>query len=244
MALLGLEIASLRSNFDYHYSLPKGNRLLRFSVDEFSQPQLSLTIQKPNAKPGPNGSGFNRYIALTWIMLLVVLFLMYHIMLDMHKLHSVHNARVDHVDVWTDLPTFTVTTTVYGNSETQWWPENSSTIVQPTYSQTPSLVESTTTIPIPTYSSPTNDPMTTFTNAVRPTSTTSQHEPVKETSLTHTSLQSILETYGLIPLKDLFSLFQNDQSDVLSKVSDKVVGTMEVVWNIFRKVYHYPLDPP
>jgi hypothetical protein len=56
---------------------------------------------------------------------------------------------------------------------------------------------------------------------------------------------SILENYGLVPLRDIFISWWSDQEKYVPKqVLEKLINTIEVVWNIFRKVYHYPLDPP
>jgi len=53
---------------------------------------------------------------------------------------------------------------------------------------------------------------------------------------------SILEHYGL---HNMFgSTWSEQHKYALKQALEKVVATMEVVWNIFRKVYHYPLDPP
>ncbi|KAF9566322.1 hypothetical protein CPC08DRAFT_814891 [Agrocybe pediades] len=242
----GLEIASLRSNFDYHYSSPKGNRLLRFSMDEFSQPQLSLTIRHPDVQHSISKSGFSRYVALTWSLLLAIIILLYHHSLDVHKLQTANEAQLDMLDVWKDIPTFTVTTTVFGNTETNWCAGGQHpTVNQVTASPTANPEKITTPTTTVTNFSPNIEFMTASTaDVAQPTSEPSQHDPMKDTSLTSNSLRTVLEKFGLIPLERLISSWADDQADLLGRVSEKVKGTVEVVWNIFRKMYHYPLDPP
>jgi hypothetical protein len=66
-----------------------------------------------------------------------------------------------------------------------------------------------------------------------------------EEGLIDTPPRPILEHYGLIPLHNLLTSSWSEQHKyVLKQVLEKVINTVEVVWNIFRKVYHYPLDPP
>ena len=66
-----------------------------------------------------------------------------------------------------------------------------------------------------------------------------------EYALTEKPSGSILEDYGLIPLRNMFASSWTDQHKVvLKQVLEKVIVTIDVVWDVFRKVYHYPLDPP
>jgi hypothetical protein len=53
---------------------------------------------------------------------------------------------------------------------------------------------------------------------------------------------SSIEDYALLPWQYMLSF--SWPGDDLRATFDKVMETLETIWEIFRKVYHYPLDPP
>jgi hypothetical protein len=66
-----------------------------------------------------------------------------------------------------------------------------------------------------------------------------------ETSLSSMPSQLVLKSFGLMPIENMFTFTWSDEHlETIKHALEKVIGTMESVWNLFRKVYHYPLDPP
>ncbi|KAF8911057.1 hypothetical protein CPB84DRAFT_1763256 [Gymnopilus junonius] len=230
----GIEITSLRSNFDYHNALPEGNRLLRFSVKEHSQPQLSLIMRRLTTKHSLFLPGLKWYFILTWAILLVAFFSIYGMLLDMRRSRNPNYRQFNSLDHWIEIPTVTATMTVYANSGTRWWFEESPT------ESLPSSTLSQASIPPTTSMEGTEYVETLVIATIQPSPTA-----IMETTLMSAPTFSILDTYGLAPIDNLFTFTWSDEHlDALKRALEKVVGTVEAVWNIFRKVYHYPLDPP
>ncbi|KAF8892442.1 hypothetical protein BD779DRAFT_1509107 [Infundibulicybe gibba] len=64
------------------------------------------------------------------------------------------------------------------------------------------------------------------------------------TDTTRTSQSTTTPTYALIPIKNTISLLWAEHDMELVHVAlDKVMKTVDIIWQICRKVYHYPLDP-
>ncbi|KAF9482804.1 hypothetical protein BDN70DRAFT_874609 [Pholiota conissans] len=231
----GLEILSLRSNFDYHHAYPKGNRLLRYSLEAFSQPQLLLLLRKMTAKVDPTSTTLKRYFITTWIIGLVAFCSLFRVLYDLGQLRQVVDGdRFNpQIDSRIEIPTVTVTSTVHDIMETQrQFSEASTTPLRSTYPQSAFSETSLTDIITTTFSASSTPRMATQT-------------PKQRSSHTAQDQRSILEHFGLVPVDNLFNFTWADEYPyTLKRTMAKVVATMEVVWNIFRKVYHYPLDPP
>ncbi|KAF8798142.1 hypothetical protein BYT27DRAFT_7228728 [Phlegmacium glaucopus] len=232
----GLEISSLRSNFHYHQPLPTGSRLLQYSLEEFSQPQLSLTICKTASRTGTPPSGVGWWFMLTWVLLSINFLWLYHIKLEMRQSAMTSSNYLSLRS--TNIP-FTMTTTFQENTATSRWFDDS---CGETVMVEMSSISSPNASPTPT-----DDPPISEVTKPLPewTPLRSQLRHTTEDTLIHTTSVSILENYGLIRLRDLFASSWSEQhKNVLMQVLEKVIDTMEVVWKIFEKVYHYPLDPP
>lgn len=151
------------------------------------------------------------------------------------------------IDSWTDIP-FTMTTTIHDNMATSRWSGDS-------------CGDSGVTIPVDMWStsspspspspSPTADvlPITVTTRLPEWSSFSSQSSSpwhrAEEDALIDEPSESILENYGLVTFHNMFTSWWSDQHKYVPKqVLEKLIDTMEVIWNIFRKVYHYPLNPP
>ena len=147
------------------------------------------------------------------------------------------------IDSWTDVP-FTMTTTIHDNMATKRWSGDS-------------CGDSGQTTPVDTWSTrrpspnPTTDvlPNTATTRLPEWTSFSTQSSlpwhRAEEDALIDEPSGSILENYGLVPFHDMIASWWSDQHKYVPKqVLEKLIDTMEIIWNIFRKVYHYPLDPP
>ena len=146
------------------------------------------------------------------------------------------------IDSWTDSP-FTMTTTIHDNMATSRWSGESCGDIGET-------------IPVDMWSTslPSPSPMTdvlsiTATRLPEWTSFSTQSSlpwhRAEEDALIDEPSGSILEKYGLVPFHNLFTSWWSDQhKHVPNQVLEKLIDAMEVIWSIFRKVYHYPLDPP
>lgn len=230
----------MRSNFHYHQPLPTGSRLLQYSLEEFSQPQLSLTIRKTASRSGTPPLGMGWWFMLTWVLLLLSIncLWLYQMKLEMRQSAITSDNYFSLLNSWTHAP-FTMTTTIEENTATSRWFGDS-------YRETVSVelpsISSSNSSPVPTDVPPISK-VTTPLPEWTPFPTQSCHRT--EDALIDTPSRSILENYGLIRLHDMFASSWSDQhKNVLKQVLEKVIITMEVVWNIFEKVYHYPLDPP
>ena len=163
--------------------------------------------------------------------------------LDMRQSAITSDNYFSLISSWTNAP-FTMTTTIQSTTATiRRFGDSCGEMV--------SIEMSSTSDPSPSPSTPTDNPpiisqVTTplpeWTSLPTPTSS-AWHGT--EDALTDEPSKSISENYGVIPLYDMFAFSWSEQHKyVLKQVLEKVIDTVEVVWNIFRKVYHYPLDPP
>lgn len=245
----GLEIASLHSNFDYHHTNIKGSRLLRYSLEEFSQPELTLMLRKGPAKPDLPTPGLKIYFILTWSILFIALCSLYRMYTDTQQLRQMFDGNVYGPQA---IPTVTVSTTIYSDvmqqKPTQQLPPTpplalptSSTVFE---ARQDTIVITTTTTITTVLSVPTPSPATLQTTTHDP-QTNHQITNDSELAVAIPYRQSILERFGLIPVHQLFFFeWAEGEGTTIQRTLAKVGGAAEVVWKIFRKVYHYPLDPP
>ncbi|KAF8163441.1 hypothetical protein B0H34DRAFT_856929 [Crassisporium funariophilum] len=236
----GLEISSLRSNFDYHQVLPTGRRLLQYSVEEFAQPYLSLTIRKSTNSPGSYSPYIKWHFLFTWTILLVAFLWMHRLSVETQHLIRTMNVESLVVGPWESVETVTLTTTIYASTTTRRW------FGEPTPEPTTASASKVTPVAVPSGDPPIRTKLQTLdVTSAFPSPSSHHHTPDwRETSL-DTPTQSILEKYGLIPIEHIFSFSWTDEhADTMKRATDKIVETMEVLWNIFRRVYHYPLNPP
>ncbi|TFK42450.1 hypothetical protein BDQ12DRAFT_597199 [Crucibulum laeve] len=225
---------SLQTNLDHQQSVAGGRRLLHFSLKEFFYPHLSLNIHRSTSTQGGSLSGFSRYFLFTWTIILLVSLGVYHLDSNVRQLgQSLDGYFVARAPGWDEIAEpYTVTRTIYASTETQRW----------------FAAPSAESVAITSSASLGSDSLTSATYTLSPEPTTPTHPRQTETrgtSLSATSYKSILEQYGLLPLQQVFSYqWRLPDSDDLQLGLDKVVQTLEVVWQMFRRVYHYPLDPP
>lgn len=173
---------------------------------------------------------------LTWVLLSIICLWMYQMKLDMRQSAIASDNYFSLLDSRSNGP-FIITTTIHDNTATRRWHDDSceetlSGEMLSTSSSspiTPTLLSLTTPFP------------------QRTAADTHSSLPLQKTedALIDKPSRPILENYGLIPLYNILASSWSDQhKHALKQVLEKVIDRMEVVWNIFRKVYHYPLDPP
>ena len=229
---LGLDIPSVRSEFDYVRSSPEGYRLLLCSMKEYTQPQLTLMIRKSS---GSFSISFTKwFLVLTWACLLVTSASLYQLSGETDRLKKLTEGFSGFIDTWeSEIPTITTTATMYDGSGMSWHfgdfddssslPSSISTIVQPTLT-TPDLIPSKTT-----------------TDSLRSLYAPSYTDDL-ESSVT--TSHWTFDPHGLAPFAPIFSFTWTNEHAALRHALEKLTSSVQFVWNICRKLYHYPLDPP
>ncbi|KAG6833644.1 hypothetical protein H0H87_002840 [Tephrocybe sp. NHM501043] len=234
----GVSIVSLKSNFIHQQPTSTGRKLLNFSMEEFFYPSLCITV-RPMARTHTTwmkpSSGM---IALTTWMLIVFSFVL------MHRAHEQQAMRIlghsvpaplatgdPHCTLEPVAATTTITSTVYSLTSAKWWED-----ATPTWHAPVPLSPSLTSVITP---HPESSPIDQY-SAEEPTihanhATSSVAAPQPTASL--------MDQYALsLPIQGLFN-FTWPTHDFHATV-DKVMQTLDKLWYVLRKAYHYPLDPP
>jgi hypothetical protein len=207
----------LRSNLLHQQPIATGHRLLHFSAEEFFYPHLFVTIHAGSKSETFFGL---KFILATWAMLVVGAAFLYR--------HNSQLSRLDHTLERYSMIDFgqhfspepvTITTTIYSTAGTRRWFD------VPTGTDPVSPLVATVAALATTATSPTSLPVSTST-VVRDES----FAPIAS-----------MEDYALLPLQ--YVLQFSWPVDDLRTTLNKVVETLERVWEIFRRAYHYPLDP-
>ncbi|KAG5645081.1 hypothetical protein DXG03_007172 [Asterophora parasitica] len=214
------DITSLRSNFFHQHSTPTGSKLLNYSMEQFFYPNVSMTL-RPIARIRTSWATI-LFILATWSVIIMGLVTIHRLGTELQKVNRVVESYSIVVGAgWNDAPEpVTITTTVYLSTGTSQW-----------YQEEPTLASSepTSTAHIPavtTLSQP----------ATAPTVPTPEPSQNKDSTAT----TSTAETYALsLPTHFNFSWPVHDFHSTVEKIMD----TLDIVWQLFRKAYHYPLDP-
>jgi hypothetical protein len=222
---LGVEVCSLRSNLLHQQTTAMGHRLLQFSAEEFFYPHLSVTI---HGGPTSTTSFGLKFILATWAILLVCALFLYRHNSQLYRMeHTLESYSVMGFRQHFSPEPVTITTTIYSTTGMRRWFD------VPTGTEPVSPLATTATSLATTATSPTSLPGSTF-------SSTLLSAGVKDESFA--PIASSIEDYALLPLQYLLQF--SWPVDDLRATYDKVMETFETVWQIFRRAYHYPLDPP
>ncbi|GLB34779.1 putative DNA recombination [Lyophyllum shimeji] len=226
----GIDITSLKSNFVHQHSTTTGSKLLNYSMEQFFYPQVSLVVRP---KPRTQNLRTTGLLTLTlWFSVAACLIAMCHLNSELRKMERMMETYSTAVAAgWNDAPEpVTVTTTVYTSTGSKWW-----FVEDPT----PSSESPTATLPIPVTVAIPEPTDAQSVLALSPSETYSDRD-TGHTSYPPEST-SFAEKYALLPIQHItFSWPTHDFHSTM----EKVMQTIEKVWQIFRKVYHYPLDPP
>jgi hypothetical protein len=222
-----MAVSCQRSNLAHQQTTSTGHRFLHYSAEEFFYPHLALAIRFKSTSTASYGPRV--FIITTWTILLVgAIFLFRH----NSQLRWIERSLESYSVAMDSRPSFlpepiTITTTVYTTSGTRRWFD------APTGAE-PAPPLATTVTPLPaTVTSPTSPLESTF-------SSSSSSIEAEENALAPIILS--IEDYALLPLRFVTSF--SWPVDDLWVTLDQVMETLETVWEIFRKAYHYPLDPP
>jgi hypothetical protein len=144
-----------------------------------------------------------------------------------HMKRSLESCSTAVASSWDDLPeTVTVTTTYIPPSQSKWW--FAETAPELPTSTTPVVISSSYGMDI------------TSTRSSPPVHTRCDPKPAMAVAQ-ETALLAIHSLPFPWPFRFNFNF---DLPPAARTTVDKVLRGLELVWKVFRKVYHYPLDPP
>lgn len=222
----------MQSNITHQQKLAHGRKLIHYSMEEFFYPHLAFRLQTMNREKQTSSSGLKYLIFATLATLLIGLFSMLHLSTEIRLLsRSLEGYSLVVGSGWNDVPEpITVTRTLYATGSRWWFGDQPKETEATTSVSTTTFMATTTSLSIPIISS---------------ASSASFYE-ASETSLSPTSSPaSYVHSLALVPEK-LLSMTWEDLRPVRTVASSalkKVSAAINVVWHVFRKVYHYPLDP-
>ncbi|KAL6301581.1 hypothetical protein BKA93DRAFT_919584 [Sparassis latifolia] len=247
----GYEVSAMRTNLIHQQSNSPALRLLQFSLDEFYYPRLYMAIapQQTSRKLSMPSPTFRRLGILLACLLPIALisYLLMDLRLKTAELHEMRASLTNRSPEFTaDYPhnepeTITVTTTILTE---KWW-FSASTGTLPLDSSTPPFSTSQART-----QSPSQYPSQLSTDTLMPTMT---GIPVLTPSTSASSV-SHGESHSLLSLSDesfawtlrfeLPVLKLPEVPETARAPMDALINGLGAVWHIFRKVLHYPLDPP
>ncbi|KIJ69176.1 hypothetical protein HYDPIDRAFT_24029 [Hydnomerulius pinastri MD-312] len=235
---------SLRSNFAHQQQSPRGHRLLHYSLDEFFTPRMSLEIEPNRSNIRMGCTQLGKFFLLLLCILPAVLVLMLlvnlgtefkHMRQSLDQCSSLLSLDRDQIPEPSTETVF-VTTTIFA-------PMQSSRAFGDT-SITPATTASLTSVisVMPTPSSNPSPPSPRSQSVERSGADTTTFTPAPTPSSSpHLSENSLLPIPAF-PFE--WSALQIELSPAARTTVDTVLGGLGAVWQVFRKVYHYPLDPP
>ncbi|KAG7448224.1 uncharacterized protein BT62DRAFT_966126 [Guyanagaster necrorhizus] len=227
----GHGITFLDSNLRYRQAR---RRLLHYSGEEFFYPHLRLILDSSPSNSSPLSSWWKSGLYMCLISLVVSCAFFLPLSSELRRVgQSLDGYSFVPGSHWNDEPRpVIVTTTVYSNTR-QWIADESAT---PEPSSSEDIY----------YASPTSSITTTTTTI---TATASEIKiPRPETpppqatweSTSSSSSQGLQLDYDWASWQTLLAMSWGD----LHPLRDKLVESLESLWQIFRKAYHYPLPPP
>ncbi|THG99822.1 hypothetical protein EW026_g2589 [Hermanssonia centrifuga] len=225
---------TVKSNFTHQQSSSAGLRLLHYSLPEFFYPNMKIAITP--AAASRTQSSMSGWLALAVIACMIPTVVALLAIADKQVLgaelaqvqHALDNCNAALEGAAVIVPetiteTRTMTTTIHTASPSQhkWWssPDSSSETDSPAV---PTMLPSpSTSTAIPT---------------LTPT------VPPKTLSPTETSLLPIRDLPFLWPIR--FDIPSLEIPEAARSTAAAVMRGIGMAWHVFRKVLHYPLDPP
>ena len=232
-SFLDLHIISLQSNLAHQHGC---RRLLQYSMEELFHPSLSLTVQFSSRShqlwsvPSSIARSIN-FLAKITPAILSLIFLFYLVGLDAEIRQLKRSLETYSTLVgsgWDGSPeTVTITTTLPPSTHSKWW-FGDTAIADPT---------SVTSVTSASWSSPTSSAPPSLATVSGWGQTIINPE---SSSISGAENNAILPFDGV-----LFPWLIGLEIPPPAQVAfDKVLEGLTIVWQAFRKVYHYPLDPP
>ncbi|KAJ7709449.1 hypothetical protein B0H17DRAFT_227028 [Mycena rosella] len=224
----GLEISSLRSNFTHHQSMRSGRRLLHYSLQAFFYPHISLDIRldRRSLHPfSPASTSFGQLMMLlvSWVILIIGSVYMVRLNSAVHELSNAlegYSLAVSSGFIDPPAPTNTA-------SQATRWPWFKSDAPESSQPEPVSIhpLPTTSTAPAAVTSAPTP-------------SVVVEPPPIRPTLTADPSSSIAL----FQPFHFNFSNISWPEVDV-DLALEKLLQSAEKVWQLLRKIYHYPLEP-
>jgi hypothetical protein len=234
-------MVTLQSNFAHQQKSPDRYRLLHYSLDQFFTPTLSLTIEQYNSRIRMGWLSLGKLLLLfLWIFpIVLVSILLINLGTEFkHMRQSLDHFVVrgfDHDEIPApSTETIFITTTVFP-------PSPSATIdADNVNSQTTTALftSSMSIIPAASIGLMPSTPSTGDRSQTDTTTLISIPTPISSPRLSENSL---------VPVSALtfeWSKIRIDFPPAARESVDRVLESLGIVWQMFRKAYHYPLDPP
>lgn len=261
----GFKLSSVDTNLVHQQASPHGLRLIHYALAEFHYPQLSAQVTPIVSAPAKSSPrSHDLWLIAKVVGALVIFAFVFSLVADLRRATSELDTlrQAAHLDaalsaassldglILTETITVTsITTTTLppGDAKKRWFGPGSDQSAAPT-----SIISNTPNPkPLPASASQASQELPTSYSAPP---TTTQAPEVKAIQPS-TRLMTDNEPYSLI-LSHYFSRVWQWQRLLPDKFGDAevaqaakeaahvVIGGMGVVWQIFRKIIHYPLDPP
>lgn len=243
-ASTGLDAHFLRSNLAYQRTSQQGSRLVHYILEEMFTPTLFLRAQ-------PHVHRFHTSIRFLGKLLQFLIWtapaiLVLMVLLNLgaefrHMRHSL-DRRTPHDDlVWRDhhpqasIETVFVTTTIYAppHAKPSVGYNTASTTPSPSCSTLTSVMDSSSAHTA--FQSPVSPPPSHILSGIATEKVTSAPTP---------SLSPDDDSLSLIDVLPFPWPLKLDLPPIAQQTVDTVLEGFGVIWHVFRRVYHYPLDPP
>ncbi|TFK54657.1 hypothetical protein OE88DRAFT_1642017 [Heliocybe sulcata] len=229
-AAYGFDILSMESNLTHQQSNVRGRRLLRYSMEELFCPGLTIDIISTRQTSPLSGLKSTRSVMVT-VPAVVCLILLICLLTANSELRQLRrslgkcSASLE-LEAAPDPVTVTYTQTVLINTQSHRWfaAPTSATLRIDQILEPP--------VPPPTNSSP---------GDMREGNSTPSM-PTSASSITHAAST----TYAIVRSHPIHFKWpeEYDLHSAGRATMDAVAGGLGVVWQLLRRVYHYPLDPP
>ncbi|KAG2157513.1 hypothetical protein DEU56DRAFT_23610 [Suillus clintonianus] len=243
----GLDAHSIRSNLAHQHASKQGSRLVHYILEEMFTPTLSLKAQPHVHRFHISGRFLGRLLQfLIWTApALLVLMVLLNLGAEFrHMRHSLDRRtplgdpdRHNHPPV--SIETVFIATTIYAppHAKPSVGYTTASTTPSTSYSIPPAVMEgSRAHTALSSLVSPPPSPLSsgTATEKMSPSLTPTP-------TPTSTSDENSLSLIDVLPFTWPLKM---DLPPVAQQTVDTVLEGLGVVWQVFRRVYHYPLDPP
>ncbi|CCM03619.1 uncharacterized protein FIBRA_05763 [Fibroporia radiculosa] len=255
----GFEILTLQTNLTSQRNTSHGRRLLSYALKEFHYPRLAMSISSvspPSVSRPPLSLKIWKaaQIAAIPIFVLIILSLLTDLRHKTGELHTLRESGRIHspnTETVINIPaTVTVTSTITTVVPHKWWHPSGATMTNelPTISAVPPL-EISSTLPPATASLTTATFDMTDTDYHLPTFTPSVSAPAPLNPPPEQHALMRRDVTLLFPWTLHFEIpdikFPNITiPDGARETVTSVLRHVDAVWQIFRRVLHYPLDPP
>jgi len=235
------EMVTLQSNLAHQQKSPEGYKLLHYSLDQFFTPTLSLTIERYSCRIRVGRLSLGKLSLLFLWIFPVILVSMLLINLGTEIKHMRQSLdplvvrRFDHsMSPAPSIETIFITTTVFPPSPSATIDADNvnSQTTSASFTSSVTIIAAASTDPTPSTST-TGDRSQTDTTTLASTAT-----PISSPRLSENSLVQVPA------LTFEWSKIRIDFPPAARKTVDRVLGSLGIVWQVFRKAYHYPLDPP